>query len=157
MRLFRRPESAGPEPLTEGELLGVRGVEGDPGAAYQLKDLLPPDNLRGVTQAAARLARAIGLQETILIIGDYDADGATSCALMVEGLGLLGASDVRYLIPNRFDLGYGLSPKLVDLALVENPALIVTVDQGIVSVDGVRHAKAKGLDVIVTDHHLPGE
>ena len=157
MRLSRRPESAGPEPLTEGELLGVRGVEGDPGAAYQLKDLLPPDNLRGVTQAAARLARAIGLQETILIIGDYDADGATSCALMVEGLGLLGASDVRYLIPNRFDLGYGLSPKLVDLALVENPALIVTVDQGIVSVDGVRHAKAKGLDVIVTDHHLPGE
>ena len=157
MRLFRRPESAGPEPLTEGELLGVRGVEGDPGAAYQLKDLLPPDNLRGVTQAAARLARAIALQETILIIGDYDADGATSCALMVEGLGLLGASDVRYLIPNRFDLGYGLSPKLVDLALVENPALIVTVDQGIVSVDGVRHAKAKGLDVIVTDHHLPGE
>ncbi|MCH1557217.1 MAG: single-stranded-DNA-specific exonuclease RecJ [Pseudomonadales bacterium] len=157
MRLSRRPESAGPEPLTEGELLGVRGVVGDPGAAYQLKDLLPPDNLRGVTQAAARLARAIGLQETILIIGDYDADGATSCALMVEGLGLLGASDVRYLIPNRFDLGYGLSPKLVDLALVENPALIVTVDQGIVSVDGVRHAKAKGLDVIVTDHHLPGE
>ena len=157
MRLFRRPESAGPEPLTEGELLGVRGVEGDPGAAYQLKDLLPPDNLRGVTQAAARLARAIALQETILIIGDYDADGATSCALMVEGLGLLGASDVRYLIPNRFDLVYGLSPKLVDLALVENPALIVTVDQGIVSVDGVRHAKAKGLDVIVTDHHLPGE
>ena len=157
MRLFRRPESAGPEPLTEGELLGVRGVEGDPGAAYQLKDLLPPDNLRGVTQAATRLARAIALQETILIIGDYDADGATSCALMVEGLGLLGASDVRYLIPNRFDLGYGLSPKLVDLALVENPALIVTVDQGIVSVDGVRHAKAKGLDVIVTDHHLPGE
>jgi len=157
VRLFRRPESAGPEPLTEGELLGVRGVEGDPGAAYQLKDLLPPDNLRGVTQAAARLARAIALQETILIIGDYDADGATSCALMVEGLGLLGASDVRYLIPNRFDLVYGLSPKLVDLALVENPALIVTVDQGIVSVDGVRHAKAKGLDVIVTDHHLPGE
>lgn len=157
MRLSRRPESAGPEPLTEGELLGVRGVVGDPGAAYQLKDLLPPDNLRGVTQAAARLARAIALRETILIIGDYDADGATSCALMVEGLGLLGASDVRYLIPNRFDLGYGLSPNLVDLALVENPALIVTVDQGIVSVDGVRHAKAKGLDVIVTDHHLPGE
>ena len=67
MRLSRRPESAGPEPLTEGELLGVRGVVGDPGAAYQLKDLLPPDNLRGVTQAAARLARAIGLPETIFV------------------------------------------------------------------------------------------
>ena len=157
MRLSRRPESAGPEPLTQGELLGVRGVEGDPAAAYQLKDLLPPDKLQGVRQASVRLAQAIALQETILIIGDYDADGATSCALMVEGLGLLGASDVRYLIPNRFNLGYGLSPELVDLALVENPALIVTVDQGIVSVDGVRHAKSKDLDVIVTDHHLPGE
>ncbi|MGB1536460.1 MAG: single-stranded-DNA-specific exonuclease RecJ [Pseudomonadales bacterium] len=157
MRLSRRPECVGPEPLTQAELLALRGVKGDPVASYQLKDLLPPDNLRGVTRAADRLAYAIRRQETILIIGDYDADGATSCAVMVEGLGLLGASDVRYLIPNRFNLGYGLSPELVDLAMAEHPGLIVTVDQGIVSIDGVQYAKSLGLDVIVTDHHLPGE
>ncbi|MCH9785951.1 MAG: DHH family phosphoesterase, partial [Gammaproteobacteria bacterium] len=113
--------------------------------------------MKGLDPAASLLVTAIQQQSRILIIGDYDADGATSVALMIEGLRLLGARHVEYLVPNRFEYGYGLSPELVDLALTQRPDLIITVDQGIVSFEGVAAAKAAGVRVIVTDHHLPGQ
>ncbi len=106
--------------------------------------------------AAERLAHAIAAAERIVIVADYDADGATACAVAVRGLRAMGA-DVRFVVPNRFEFGYGLTPEIVALAAVQAPRLIVTVDNGIASVDGVAAAAAAGIDVIVTDHHLPGD
>lgn len=122
----------------------------------ELKNLLPPDGLLGLDRAAALLADAIASQRQIVIAGDYDADGATGTALAVLGLRALGASRVDYVVPDRFRMGYGLSPALVDLAVERGAQLLVTVDNGIASLAGVAHAKALGLGVIVTDHHLPG-
>ncbi len=111
--------------------------------------------LRGIDAAAARLARAIAQRERIVIVADYDADGATACAVGVRGLRELGAQ-VDFLVPNRFEFGYGLTPEIVALAAQTSPALIVTVDNGIASLDGVAAANARGIEVLVTDHHLPG-
>jgi len=122
----------------------------------ELKNLLPPDGLLGLERAAALLADAIAEQRQVVIAGDYDADGATGTALAVLGLRALGASRVDYVVPDRFRMGYGLSPALVDLAVERGAQLLVTVDNGIASLAGVAHAKALGLGVIVTDHHLPG-
>lgn len=124
---------------------------------YGLEALIPPDDLKGLPAAVDHLKFALGSQSRILIVGDYDADGATSVALMVEGLRLLGAAQVDYLIPDRFNMGYGLSPRLAELALTREPDLVITVDQGIVSFDGVKLVKRAGKSIIVTDHHLPGD
>lgn len=124
--------------------------------ALELKNLLPPDGLLGLDRAASLLADAIAEQRQIVIAGDYDADGATGTALAVLGLRALGARRVDYVVPDRFRMGYGLSPALVDLALERGAQWLVTVDNGIASLAGVAHAKALGLGVIVTDHHLPG-
>jgi single-stranded-DNA-specific exonuclease len=103
------------------------------------------------------LVEALDQRQRILIVGDFDADGATASTVGVLGLRLLGAAHVDYLVPNRFEYGYGLTPEIVEVALQRQPQLLITVDNGISSVDGVAAAKAAGLKVLVTDHHLPGE
>ena len=124
---------------------------------YSLKNLLPPSQLNGTDAAAELLAEAIAAQASIMIVGDFDADGATSCALAVKSLVAMGARHVDYLVPNRFEFGYGLSPEIVGVAAMQQPDVIVTVDNGISSVAGVHAAQAMGMSVIVTDHHLPAE
>lgn len=120
-----------------------------------LEHLLPPEMLSGCIEAAALLHEIIAAGGRILIVGDFDADGATSCALAMRALHAMGA-DARYLVPNRFEYGYGLTPEIVAQAARLDPALIVTVDNGISSIEGVRAARALGIRVLVTDHHLPG-
>jgi single-stranded-DNA-specific exonuclease len=117
-----------------------------------LPDFAPMAN---IDVAAARLAGAIERHERILVVADYDADGATACAVALLGLRAMGA-DVDFLVPNRFEFGYGLTPEIVAVAAQRAPRLLVTVDNGIASVDGVRAATDSGIDVLVTDHHLPG-
>jgi single-stranded-DNA-specific exonuclease len=133
----------------------ARGVgQGQP---LELKLLLPPAGLLGIEAAAALLAEAIARQRRIVIAGDYDADGATATAVAVLGLRALGAASVDYVVPNRFSMGYGLSPAVVRLALDKGAELLVTVDNGIASLAGVAAANAAGLPVLVTDHHLAGD
>lgn len=112
--------------------------------------------LDGIEHAVAILFDAIQRQQRIIVVGDFDADGATSSALSVLALRMMGSQQVDYLVPNRFDDGYGLSPEVVDQALAMNAEVIMTVDNGVSSIEGVRYAKQQGLTVIVTDHHLPG-
>ena len=118
--------------------------------------MLPPQHLRGITEAAELLADAIEGDGRVLIIGDFDADGATSSAMAVSVLRQMGLREVAYLVPNRFEFGYGLTPEIVELAAAKMPDLIVTVDNGISSVEGVAAAQTMGISVLVTDHHLPG-
>jgi len=113
------------------------------------------DALKGIDAAAARLVRAIDRGERVLIVADYDADGATACAVGVLGLRAVGAR-VDFLVPNRFEFGYGLTPEIVALAAERQPGLIITVDNGIASVEGVAAARSRGIEVLITDHHLPG-
>ncbi|WP_271272892.1 single-stranded-DNA-specific exonuclease RecJ [Aliamphritea hakodatensis] len=122
----------------------------------QLNQLQNGQNIRGLDDAAQRLAQAVMHQQSILIVGDFDCDGATSTALGMLALGMMGARRVDYLVPNRFEYGYGLSPEIVAVAAQRAPDLIVTVDNGISSVTGVTAANEAGIDVIITDHHLPG-
>jgi single-stranded-DNA-specific exonuclease len=122
----------------------------------ELGSLLPYAGMKNIEFAAARLARAIEEEQQILIIGDFDVDGATSSALAVSALRAMGARHVSYLVPNRFTYGYGLSPEIVVAAQAYSPNLIVTVDNGIASHAGVDKANELGVDVIITDHHLPG-
>ena len=150
---------AGVDPLL-ARLLAARGIRHPDEIRLDLAGLLPPDTMRGLPEAVARLSRAIDDQEPILVVGDYDCDGATAIAIAVQGLRMMGAT-IDYLVPNRFENGYGLTPEVVDAALVHprlgRPALLLTVDNGIASVAGVEHANSLGLPVIVTDHHLPAE
>lgn len=117
---------------------------------------LPPPTMADIGPAAQRLAHARAHDERILVVGDFDADGATSVALALKGLRALGFSQVDYLVPNRFEYGYGLTPELVAVAVERAPGLIITVDNGISSHEGIAAAAAHGIDVIITDHHLPG-
>ncbi len=112
--------------------------------------------LHGIEQAVELLYQAIQQQKRIIIVGDFDADGATSSALSVLALRMLGSRNVDYLVPNRFEDGYGLSPEVVDQAISLGAEMIMTVDNGVSSIEGVRYAKQQGLQVLVTDHHLPG-
>ena len=122
---------------------------------YGLDGLIPPAGLKGIDAAATLLADSIQHGKRLLIIADYDADGATACSVGVRALRMFGAS-VDYLVPDRFKLGYGLTPELVDLAASKKPDLLITVDNGIASVDGVARARALGIATLITDHHLPG-
>lgn len=124
---------------------------------YDLSGLLPFTLLLNIDQATARLAKALAQQEHILIIGDFDVDGATSSALAVSALQAMGAQRVSYLVPNRFTYGYGLTPEIVNAAQEYSPDLIITVDNGISSHAGVQRANELGIDVLITDHHLPAE
>ena len=122
---------------------------------YAAASLLEPKSLKGIEAAARLLADCIQSKKRLLIVADYDADGATACAVGLRALRAFGA-EVDYLVPDRFKLGYGLSPELVEVAAGRKPDLIITVDNGIASVDGVARAKALGIDTLITDHHLPG-
>lgn len=121
-----------------------------------LKGLLRPDTMKGLDSAAKLIADAMQLEKSILIVGDFDADGATSTSVCILALRMMGASKVDYLIPNRFDYGYGLSPEIVAVAATKQAELLITVDNGISSIEGVAAAKAFGMQVVITDHHLPG-
>lgn len=123
---------------------------------YSLKNLLPFSLLSNIDQAATLLKSVIEEQKRIVIVADYDADGATACALAVRGLRFMGARDVQFIVPDRFEHGYGLSPEIVELTVELKPHLIVTVDNGISSVEGVALARSMAIDVLITDHHLPG-
>jgi single-stranded-DNA-specific exonuclease len=124
---------------------------------YSLQKLLPYEDLSNIQEGVSLLAEAIKSNKRILIVADFDADGATSCAVALQGLRKMGATDVVYVVPNRFEFGYGLSPEIVEVAAEMNPDLLVTVDNGISSVAGVQLARDKGIDVLITDHHLPGK
>ena len=137
-------------------LFAQRGIVDQSEIDFSLGNLLPPDSMKGLTEAANVVASTIVNREKIIIVGDFDADGATSTALMVHCLRACEA-DVDYLVPNRFEFGYGLTPEIVAVAAKMQPALIVTVDNGISSVDGVGAANALGIKTVITDHHLPGD
>jgi single-stranded-DNA-specific exonuclease len=134
-----------------------RGITNPGELALGLDQLLPPARLKGVADAAELLADAIEGEARVLIVGDFDADGATSCAMAVSVLQQMGLREVAYLVPNRFEFGYGLTPEIVEMAAAQMPDLIVTVDNGISSVEGVSAAQAVGISVLITDHHLPGD
>ncbi|MCS0614926.1 single-stranded-DNA-specific exonuclease RecJ [Massilia kyonggiensis] len=122
-----------------------------------LQALVPPGALRQIDAAAVYLADAIAAGKKMTVVADYDCDGATACATAIRGLTAMGAN-VDYIVPNRFEYGYGLTPEIVELTAREkSPDIIITVDNGIASIDGVAAAKARGIDVVVTDHHLPGD
>ena len=137
-------------------LYAARGVRLPDEIETGLTRLVPPVALKGMGEAARLLADAIEQRKRLLIVADYDCDGATACAVAVRGLRMFGAQ-VDYLVPNRFEYGYGLTPEIVKLAASRKPDLLITVDNGIASVDGVNAANARGIDVLVTDHHLPGD
>lgn len=149
-------EQAGIAPLL-ARLLASRGVRDAAELDESLNQLLPPSGLKGLAEAGRLLADAIQQNQRMVIVADYDCDGATACAVMLRGLRLLGArpEQLGYVVPDRAVHGYGLTPTIVDLALEQQPALLVTVDNGIASLAGVAHARALGLKVLVTDHHLP--
>lgn len=134
-----------------------RNIKSSDDLDYSLGSLIPYEELGGIDDAVILLQEMITQKKRILIVADFDADGATSCALAIRGLTAMGAEDVIYVVPNRFEHGYGLSPKIVDVALDHDPDLIVTVDNGISSISGVEHAKKNGIKVLITDHHLPGD
>ena len=137
-------------------VLAARAIDRDADLDHSLARLLPPDGLLDLDRAVALLDDAIESSSRIVVAGDYDADGATGCAVAVRGLRLLGATDVRFVVPDRRRHGYGLTPEIVEIAHEQRPRLIVTVDNGISSVEGVACAKRLGIDVLITDHHLPG-
>ncbi len=147
-------EQQGLHPLL-ARLYAARGVTARAELDYELKSLLPPASLTHATDAAVLLADAIEAEAKLLIIGDYDCDGATATAVGMRALQALGA-DVDFLLPDRFKLGYGLSPEIVDLAAQRSPDLIITVDNGIASLEGVARAQEHGIATLITDHHLPG-
>ena len=134
-----------------------RNIKSSEDLDYSLGSLIPYEELGGINDAVILLQEMMTQKKRILIVADFDADGATSCALAIRGLTAMGAEDVIYVVPNRFEHGYGLSPKIVDVALDHDPDLIVTVDNGISSISGVEHAKKNGIKVLITDHHLPGD
>ena len=148
-------EQQGVHPLL-ARLYAARGVGDRAELDQELKSLLPPAALTHATEAAALLADAIEAEARLLIVGDYDCDGATATAVGMRALRLLGA-EVDFLVPDRFKFGYGLSPEIVDLAAEQSPDMIVTVDNGIASLAGVARAQELGIAVLITDHHLPGD
>jgi len=124
---------------------------------YRLSELIDYSLLKDIDKASDLVSDAIIQQKKILVVGDFDADGATSCAVMMRSLKAFGLMTVGYLVPNRFDFGYGLSTQIVDVAAQSQPDLIITVDNGISSIDGVERANELGIPVVITDHHLAGE
>ena len=149
-------EEAGVPPLL-ARLFAGRGVRAPGELDDALARLLPPAGLLGIAAAATLLADAIAQRQRICVVADYDCDGATACAVALRGLRLLGAAPdtLAYVVPDRAVHGYGLTPAIVDLAMQQRPDVLLTVDNGIASIDGVAHARACGLRVLVTDHHLP--
>ena len=143
-------------PALMARLLAARGVQTESELEHALKNLINPDSLTNNKQMAVLLADAIAQGKSILVVGDYDADGATATAVAVRGLRAMGAQ-VDFLVPNRFEYGYGLTPEIVALAQQSRPDIILTVDNGIASIEGVAFANSLGIQVLITDHHLPAE
>ena len=136
-------------------LMVARGLHEPRELSTQLEALIKPEQLTNVTHAAEFLADAIDAEQRMVIVADYDCDGATACAVAIRGLRAMGAQ-VDYIVPNRFEYGYGLTPEIVELTVREKaPDIIITVDNGIASIDGVNEANRRGIPVVVTDHHLP--
>ena len=148
-------EQAGLHPLL-ARLYAARGVQSAAELDDGLAHLLSPNTLLGAQAAAALLADAIAQQKRLCIVADYDCDGATACAVAVRGLRLLGAQNVSYLVPDRVVDGYGLTAAIASRVKASGAEVLITVDNGIASVEGVAQARALGLQVLVTDHHLPG-
>jgi single-stranded-DNA-specific exonuclease len=159
--IHRRPATGAPledaalHPLL-ARVYSSRGIRSSQELDLGLARLLPPAGLLNADRAAALLADAIAADHKLLIVGDFDADGATSTALAVSVLRQFGATRVDYLVPNRFEYGYGLTPEIVALAAGREPDLIITVDNGISSIEGVAAARALGIATLITDHHLAG-
>jgi single-stranded-DNA-specific exonuclease len=135
----------------------ARGIQSAAELNYELSGLLPFHQLHDIEKAASLIADAIERQQRILIVGDFDADGATSTALAIRALRQFGANEACYLVPNRFEYGYGLTPEIVEVARHMQPQLLITVDNGISSIAGVKAAKDAGMTVVVTDHHLAAD
>ena len=144
-------------PAFLARILSSRGVKAAVELDLKLRELLPPNGLSGIEKAAKRIVKAICFHERVLVVGDFDADGATATALVVSLLRAMGGQHIDYVVPNRFEFGYGLTSEIVEMALALDPAIIMTVDNGITSHEGVRTANRAGVEVIITDHHLPPE
>lgn len=145
-----------PTPLKK--VFAARGISAEADLYFALADLPKPQQLLGMEQAVSLLVTALQQNQHIMIVADFDADGATSCAVAIRGLKAMGAKNVSYIVPNRIEHGYGLTPALLDSLITEQvPDLLITVDNGIASIEGVNAAHEWGMKVIITDHHLPGE
>ncbi len=153
-------EQAGLHPLL-ARLFAARGVQSPDELSLDLKKLLSPTELKNCISTAKMLADILEKKESMLVVADYDCDGATACAVAMRGLKMLGGpqTPIQFLVPNRFTMGYGLTPEVVELAAQQNPkpTYLITVDNGIASEAGVDRAHALGMKVIITDHHLPGD
>lgn len=147
--------AAGVHPVL-ARVFAARGIDSAHELGADLSGLPSFSTMKGIDAAATRLADAIARREKIVIVADYDADGATACAVAMRGLAAMGA-DCDFLVPNRFEYGYGLTPEIVAQAAARSPRLLITVDNGISSHDGVAEAAARGIEVLITDHHLPAE
>ncbi|BBC40987.1 single-stranded-DNA-specific exonuclease RecJ [Photobacterium damselae subsp. piscicida] len=162
IEIKRRPEAdisgfSDAIPARLKRIYASRGITHDGELERGAKGLLSYNQLYGMAQAVDLLEQALRNNQRIIVVGDFDADGATSSALSVLAFKMLGCQNVDYLVPNRFDDGYGLSPEVVDQALAKGVEVIMTVDNGVSSLSGVAYATEKGLTVVVTDHHLPGD
>ncbi|MBQ1657148.1 MAG: DHH family phosphoesterase, partial [Rhodocyclaceae bacterium] len=146
----------GAHPLL-ARLYAARGVRHAQELDERLSALLPPDALLGADAAARLLADAIAAQTRILIVADYDCDGATACAIALRALRAMGAQHLDYIVPDRQRHGYGLSPAIVELAAARQPGLLITVDNGIASFEGIAQARSRGIATLITDHHLPAD
>ena len=161
-RILRRPLTTPPERLPNGlppvlqRVYAARAIESATDLDYSLERMLPPERLGGLAPAVDLLAQAVEAGWRMVVVGDFDADGATSCALCLRALRGMGAAHVDYLVPNRFEYGYGLTPEIVAVAAMRRPDLLITVDNGISSLAGVAAARELGIRVLITDHHLPG-
>jgi single-stranded-DNA-specific exonuclease len=160
-RIRRRPDAEPDASLVDvhpvvARVFANRGIDSTVQIEHKLDSLLSPDLLRGLVEAGELLADCVQQRLCILVVGDFDADGATSTALAIAALRAMGAVEPRFLVPNRFEYGYGLTPEIVELASADKPSLIVTVDNGISSIEGVARAAELGIKTLVTDHHLPG-
>jgi single-stranded-DNA-specific exonuclease len=138
------------------QIYAARGVTSADQLELTANNLCAVDSLKGLPEACQILHQSLVAKMRITIIGDFDADGATSTALMMQALTLLGSNNHHFIVPNRFKYGYGLTPEIVDIAAAQGAQVLVTVDNGISCVAGVERAKDLGLKVVVTDHHLPG-
>ncbi len=138
------------------KIFAARGITDSKQLDTTFAGLLPFDALKNAREMAVLLADAIAAKKKLMVIADYDADGATACAVAVRGLRAFGAQ-IDFIVPNRFEYGYGLTPEIVHLAAQSAPDILITVDNGIASVEGVAEANRLGMQVLVTDHHLPGD
>ena len=159
--IAQRPQTGGKVQLGDIDpvlqrIFSSRGIQHADELERSLAHLPSPWLLSGMQSMVEHLIDAIKQQQALTVVADFDADGATSCALAIKGLALLGMKKLNFVVPNRFEYGYGLTPEIVELVKQQNPDIILTVDNGISSLEGVKAAKAAGIKVLITDHHLPG-